>query len=160
MGGFFYKVVRIWEGVILTIRKFLKLKAAFCEYWTSIKIKISMICVSIEYEIKTKIQDYRSKSTGAMTTAKNDVFISLLGWIDFWREGIRIWWGGGEWANFWLVEPCVNFANRFLYIMKKLRTHHIHHVPKWLSYFRKIWTLCVSQIYMVYIFVCSVFVIQ
>ena len=31
-----------------------------------------------------------------MTTAKNDIFILLLGWIDFWWEGIRIWWGGGE----------------------------------------------------------------
>ena len=39
-----------------------------------------------------------------MTTAKNDVFIFLLGWIDFWWEGIKIdregvnkqifgWWG-------------------------------------------------------------------
>ena len=38
--------------------------------------------------------------------------------------------------------------------MKKLRVHHIHHVPKWPSYFCKIWALCVSQIYMVYIFTC------
>ena len=36
-------------------KKFLKLKTAFCEYWTSIKIKISMICVSKDYEIKTKM---------------------------------------------------------------------------------------------------------
>ena len=34
------------------------------------KIKISMICVSKEYEIKRKMV-----YTGAMTTAKNDVFI-------------------------------------------------------------------------------------
>ena len=32
-----------------------------------------------------------------MTTTKNDAFIFLLGWIDFW------WGGEGEWANFWLV---------------------------------------------------------
>ena len=38
--------------------------------------------------------------------------------------------------------------------MKKLRAHHIHHVPKWPSYFCKIWALGVSQIYMVYIFTC------
>ena len=33
----------------------LNLKTAFCEYWTSIKNKISMICVYREYEIKTKM---------------------------------------------------------------------------------------------------------
>ena len=38
-----------------------------------------------------------------MTTAKNDVFIFLLGWIDFWWEGIKILLGGGEWAHFLLV---------------------------------------------------------
>ena len=47
------------------------LKTAFCELWTSIKIKISMTCVLKEYEIQTKI------GTGAITTAKNDVFIFI-----------------------------------------------------------------------------------
>ena len=42
---FFYHVVRTWGGVILTI-PFSKLKTAFCKYWTSIKIKISMTSVS------------------------------------------------------------------------------------------------------------------
>ena len=36
-------------------KPFSKLKTPFCEYWTSIKIKISMTCVSKEYEIKTKM---------------------------------------------------------------------------------------------------------
>ena len=31
-----------------------------------------------------------------MTTAKNDVFIFLLGWIDFWWEGKKF---GGEGVN-------------------------------------------------------------
>ena len=31
-------------------------KTAFCEYWTSIKIKINMTCVSEVYEIKTKME--------------------------------------------------------------------------------------------------------
>ena len=31
-----------------------------------------------------------------MTRAENDAFIFLLGWIDFWWEGIKIWWKGGE----------------------------------------------------------------
>ena len=37
-------------------KPFSKLKTAFREYWTSIKIKINMICVSKEYEIKTKME--------------------------------------------------------------------------------------------------------
>ena len=51
---------------------FSKLARAFCEYWTSIKIKINMTCVFKEYEIKTKIN-----RAGSMTTAKNVVFIWL-----------------------------------------------------------------------------------
>ena len=50
-----------------------------------------MICVSKEYEIKTKIVQEQS-----LATAKNDVFIFLLGRLDFWWEGTKIWWGGGE----------------------------------------------------------------
>ena len=34
---------------------FLKLETDFCEYWTSIKIKTSMTCVSKDYEIRTKM---------------------------------------------------------------------------------------------------------
>ena len=36
-------------------KPFSKLKTTFYEYWTSIKIKISMTCVWKEYEIKTKM---------------------------------------------------------------------------------------------------------
>ena len=53
---FLYWIVGSWRGVILTIQTFFSvLKTAFCEYWTSSKIKISMTCVSKEYEIKTKM---------------------------------------------------------------------------------------------------------
>ena len=34
---------------------FLKLKTTFCKYWTLIKIKISMTCMSKEYEVKIKM---------------------------------------------------------------------------------------------------------
>ena len=54
-GEFFYQVVGTWEGVILTNQPFSKQKTAFCECWTSIKIKINMTCVSKEYESKTII---------------------------------------------------------------------------------------------------------
>ena len=48
-------------------KSFSKLKTTFTIYWTSIKIKISMK----EYEIKN------ANGTGAMTKAKNEVFIGL-----------------------------------------------------------------------------------
>ena len=51
-------------------------------------------------------------------------------------------------------KSCINFASRFLYTIKQLRAHHMHHVPKCPSYFCKIWAFCVSQTYMVYIFTC------
>ena len=50
--------IRWWEPEeewFWRFESFLKLKTAFCEYWTSIKTKFSMICVSKEFEIKTKM---------------------------------------------------------------------------------------------------------
>ena len=49
-----------------------------------------MIFVSKEYEIKTKMV-----ATGAMTTAKNDVFYFFY-WVEltFGGEEKKIWWGG------------------------------------------------------------------
>ena len=55
-GGIFYQAKGTWGRVILTIRTFFKAKKAFCEYWTSIKMKINMACVSKEYEVKTKME--------------------------------------------------------------------------------------------------------
>ena len=37
------------------LKPFSKLKIAFCEYWTSIKAKISVTCLFKEYETKTKM---------------------------------------------------------------------------------------------------------
>ena len=54
--AFFYQVVEVWRGAILT--------------WTSIKTKISVTCVYKEYELKSKW--YRSK-----TAAKTEVYIRL-----------------------------------------------------------------------------------
>ena len=110
-----------------------------------------------------------------MTIVKNDAFIFLLDWLDFWWEGIRIWCRGGRGgANFWLVglgySPHPPSSENPVYkrtlptgfyIQWSFYVHHIHHVPKWPFYFCKIWALCVSQIYMVYIsLACSVFVIK
>ena len=55
--NFFYQVVGIWGWVHLTIQIFLKGKNnILCEYWTWINIKISMICVYKEYEVKIKME--------------------------------------------------------------------------------------------------------
>ena len=53
-GEYFYQVGEPEEG-FWWFKPFSKLKTAFCDYWTSIKIKISMTCKSKEYEIKTKV---------------------------------------------------------------------------------------------------------
>ena len=54
-GDFFTRWWEPNEEWFWRFKNFSKLKTAFCEYWTLIKIKISMICVSKEYEIKTKM---------------------------------------------------------------------------------------------------------
>ena len=82
-----------------------------------------------------------------------------MGWIDFWWEEIKIWWGEGEWANFWLVvgfphPPVGKTLYKLCQQVFIYNEHHRHHVPRWPSYCCKIWVLCVSQIYMVYIFTC------
>ena len=93
-GGFFYQVVRTWGGVILTIQTFLKAKNSILQHSVntepSIKIKISITCVSKEYEIKIKMVQEQWRKL-KMTF--------LLGYnLKIWREG-----GGffqvGEWAN-------------------------------------------------------------
>ena len=43
------------EEWLWPFKPFSKLKTAFYEYWTSSKIKISMTCVSKEFEIKAKM---------------------------------------------------------------------------------------------------------
>ena len=57
-------MVGTWGGVILTTKTFLKI--VFCEFWTSIKLKIGITCAYKESEIKTKMIH-----TGAMATAKS-----------------------------------------------------------------------------------------
>ena len=42
--------------VLARFRSFRTLVSTFCEYWTSIKIKINMTCVSKEQKIKTKME--------------------------------------------------------------------------------------------------------
>ena len=60
---YFYRVVGTW-GVILIIWIFLKLKATFCKYWTSVKIKLT-------WPVRTKNMNINKSGTGAMTTAKS-----------------------------------------------------------------------------------------
>ena len=54
-GDFFTRWWESEEEWFWRFENFSKLKTAFCEYWTLIKIKISMICVSKEHEVKAKM---------------------------------------------------------------------------------------------------------
>ena len=98
-GDFFYQVAGTWGEVILAIWTFFKAKNSFLWILSS-NFKISMTCVSEEYEIKTNmIHDQR-----------------LQLWVITWKllfsyGEINLWWGDstgrnfpswgrGEWANF------------------------------------------------------------
>ena len=89
---------------------FSKLKAAFCEYWTSIKIKIRMTCVYREYEIKTKmVQEQWLHLWMKFLLVYNMKIVIKWGWPLVvvvgsllgrffqvgWNEQIFGWWGGG-----------------------------------------------------------------
>ena len=79
---------------------FSMLKTAFCEYWTSINIKISMTCVLKEYEIKTKMVQLKITFLLGYNLS---IFISWVGgggltfggWEDFYS------WGENEWNFGW-----------------------------------------------------------
>ena len=152
-GDFFTRWWEPEEEWFWQFGNFSKLKTAFCEYWSSIKFKISIICVSKEYEIKTKMvqeQWIQLKTTFLfffigfywLLVGANKNLVGT-GWMS--KFVVR----GGTPSFSQQRKSCINFASRLLYTMKKLRAHHIHHVPKW-----KIWALYVSQIYMVYTFTC------
>ena len=82
-----------------------------------------------------------------MTTTKNDVFIFY--WVElifggrepkFGGEGVNEqifgWWGDSPIPP--VGKTLYKICNRFLYTIKKFCAHHIHHAPKWSSYFCKI----------------------
>ena len=59
----FFFFTRWWEleeELFWRFKHFSKLKTVVCEYWTSIKIKISMTCVPTEYD-KNGTVDYNKK---------------------------------------------------------------------------------------------------
>ena len=75
--------------MILTVWRFFKAKSSILWILNIIKIKISMICVSKEYQIKTKkVQEQWRRLK---------VTFLFFYWVEltFGGEGIKIWWGGG-----------------------------------------------------------------
>ena len=95
-----------------------------------------------------------------MTTANNDVFILLLGWIEFWWEGIKIRWRGTEWTNFWLVGGLPHPVSRkilykicqkvFIYNEEALRISHTSCAKVTVLLLQDFSTLCVTDIYGIY----------
>ena len=51
-------------------KPFSNLKTTFCEYWTSIKIKISMTCMY-------RVQSQNKNGTGAMNKPKNEAVTGI-----------------------------------------------------------------------------------
>ena len=103
-------------------------------------MKIGMICFK-------RVWNWNKNGTGGMNTAKNDVFIFLLGWIDFWWEGIEIWLRGGEWANFWLVR---GLQQLFIWNEEAPRTSHTSCPKVAILILQDLSTLCVTDIYGIY----------
>ena len=113
-GQFFYWVARTWEGVILTIQPFSKLRTVACEYWTSTKIKISMTCVPTEYEIKIKTVPWQWLQ---------QKMIFLLGYnLRIFMWGIKTGWGelfpgGGDKQSFgWWGDSPSSHLYTYTYI--------------------------------------------
>ena len=98
-GDFFTGWWRPEEEWFWQFKPFSKLKTVFCYYRTSIKIKLSMDCVSKEYEIKTKMVQ--------------EQWLQLKKWLFYWAitwkftfGGVRVYWGrGNEQILGWLREP-------------------------------------------------------
>ena len=95
-----------------------------------------------------------------MTTAKNDVFIILLGWIGFWWEGIKF---GGEGVNkqiyCWLGDSLIPPVGKtlyklcqqvFIYIEEAPCTSHTSSFKVAILNLQELSTLCVADIYGIY----------
>ena len=89
---------RFWR-----FKPFSKPKTTFCEYWTSIKIKISMACVFKEYEIKTKMVQEQWLQ----------LKVTLYYRVTTWR---LLFSGGGEGTDFRIKNPaCRNIFQQSLW---------------------------------------------
>ena len=98
-----YRVKGTWGGMILAVQTFFKAETASCEYWTSIKFKSNMTCVSTEYETKTKMKQDRWPHLKILFFMGYNLKIAVHWWwwwrrrggIDICLREIKIWWSGG-----------------------------------------------------------------
>ena len=100
--GWWWWVGRL-EILMGQFEPFSKLKTAFCEYWTSIKIKINMTLVSKEYEIKTKIEQEQWLLLKKLFLLVYNLKIYLMGGWGLTFGGRGFFLVGEGWANFWLA---------------------------------------------------------
>ena len=80
-----------------SFKPFLKSKTTFCNYWTLIKIKISMTCVYKEYEGKIKMEQ------------EEWLYLKFLlhyNMKNIFSGRMNLWWGEstGSWKGFFLVR--------------------------------------------------------
>ena len=85
LGVFFYWVVGIWRRVNFIIWTFSRVKTTFCNYWTSIKIKITMTCV------------YKENVDKIQMVEEEWLQLKLQVLLDY-NMKIVIWWGE---TNLW-----------------------------------------------------------
>ena len=106
-----------WRGIeewFWWFEPFSKLKIALCEYWTSIKIKISMTCVSKEYETQTKMVHEQWIQLNMKFLLGYNCYL-VEGELTFGRR-TKNFVGGffqvGGWADFWLVGALLHSPSR------------------------------------------------
>ena len=88
---------------------FSKLKTAFCEYWTSTKIKVNMPLCPMSMKLKQKLSRNNDCSwkccfywviTWKLLFSGGGRELTLVGVGVYWQRNVS---RRGEWANFWLV---------------------------------------------------------
>ena len=130
---------------------FSKLKTPFYEYWTSIKIKISMICVSKGYEIKTKMVQEQ--------WLQLKITFLFFYWVEltFGGEGVN-----GQIFGWWEDSP-IPPVGKTLYKLcqqvficneKAPCTSHTSCAKVTILLLQDMSTLCVTDIYVIYFHLC------
>ena len=134
-------------------KKFSKLKVVNCEYWTPIKIKISMTRVSKEYKDETKMvqeQWLQLKMT-----------LLFFYWVELGGRVVGRRSRGGKWANFWLVGGTLPHTPGrvnpvYTYILYITYIKELIHF----NFARFKHSVCYRYLWYIFSLVCLLFVIQ
>ena len=159
--GIFF--IGLWESekkLFWLFKPFSKVKTTFCNYWTSIKIKISMTCVYKEYKVKIKMVQEQwlqlklkfllgyNINIAADREGVNQNFVEVFLQVGRNAQIFGLWWGlpppfsseeipAKDTSDFWLENKifhkrlCVFIIISALSYLYFTRYHYINH---WLAH--------------------------